>query len=158
MSVVKVNFSFYQQETATFPDPSDKRAVRFLLESQQELGAFVTHIRGFLDSSGRVVRLQEGDGARVRELIRFCAQYGHTRSRRLSSEYQGYKAGGSKSKRGTEQRLARWVARIWSYFMDGEPTTCLSCRNEKLKSKHEGIKTNKPRAAQSGWLTKKYFR
>ena len=98
--------------------------MRFLLESQQELGAFVTHIRGFLDSSGRVVRLQEGDGARVRELIRFCAQYGHTRSRRLSSEYQGYKAGGSKSKRGgTEQRLARWVARIWSYFMDGEPTT-----------------------------------
>ena len=132
--------------------------MRFLLESQQELGAFVTHIRGFLDSSGRVVRLQEGDGARVRELIRFCAQYGHTRSRRLSSEYQGYKAGGSKSKRGTDQRLARWVASKLSYFMDGEPTTCLSCRNEKLKSKHEGIKTNKPRAAQSGWLTKKYFR
>ena len=132
--------------------------MRFLLESQQELGAFVTHIRGFLDSSGRVVRLQEGDGARVRELIRFCAQYGHTRSRRLSSEYQGYKAGGSRSQRGAEQKLARWVARIWSYFMDGEPTTCLSCRNEKLKSKHEGIKTNKPRAAQSGWLTKKYFR
>ena len=75
--------------------------MRFLLESQQELGAFVTHIRGFLDSSGRVVRLQEGDGARVRELIRFCAQYGHTRSRRLSSEYQGYKAGGSKSQRVT---------------------------------------------------------
>ena len=31
-------------------------------------------------------------------------------------------------------------------------------RLEKLKSKHEGIKMNKPRAAQSGWLTKKYFR
>ena len=30
-------------------------------------------------------------------------------------------------------------------------------RLEKLKSKHEGIKMNKPRAAQSGWLTKKYF-
>ena len=97
--------------------------MRFLLESQQELGAFVTHIRGFLDSAGRVVRLQEGDGARVRELIRFCAQYGHTRSRRLSSEYQGYKAGGSRGKRGAEQKLARCVPSKLSYFMDGEPTT-----------------------------------
>ena len=94
--------------------------MRFLLESQQELGAFVTHIRGFLDSSGRVVRLQEGDGARVQELIRFCAQYGHTRSRRLSSEYQGYKAGGSRGKGGAQQKLARWVA---SHFMYGDPTT-----------------------------------
>ena len=91
--------------------------MRFLLESQQELGAFVTHIRGFLDSSGRVVRLQEGDGARVRELIRFCAQYGHTRSRRLSSEYQGYKAGGSRGR--AEQKLARWVASKLSYIFYG---------------------------------------
>ena len=93
--------------------------MRFLLESQQELGAFVTHIRGFLDSAGRVVRLQEGDGARVRELLRVCAQYGHTRNRRLRSEYQGYKAGGSKNKKGTEKKLARCVANKSIYTIDG---------------------------------------